>query len=116
MTTKSMKIDPVIVAVIERRLYGIVTQVAESLVRTSMSPIFAEARDIGAGLFDKDMRLIALQEYLPAVAGSIIPSGREVARYWRGEIREGDIFAHNDVWSGNSHQPDITVANRSSIW
>lgn len=110
MTTTKGKIDPVIVAVIERRLYGIVTQVAESLVRTSMSPIFAEARDIGAGLFDKDMRLIALQEYLPAVAGSIIPSGREIARCWKGEIREGDIFAHNDVWSGNSHQPDITVA------
>ena len=46
MPAEKVKIDPVTVAVIERRLYGIVTQMSETLVRTSMSPIFAEARDI----------------------------------------------------------------------
>ena len=110
MTTKQKKIDPITVAVCDNRFTAIVDQVAGAMVRTSMSPIFAEARDICTGIFDKDLRLLAQRDYLPVLAANLNVAIKEIAEHWEGEIYEGDVFIHNDAYGRNTHQPDINVA------
>ena len=102
--------DPILAAVLDSRFSAIVDLVAGAMVRTSMSPIFAEARDIAAAIFDKDLRLIAQRDWLPVLASNCSVAIKEIAKYWDGEIEEGDIFVHNDAFGSNSHQPDVNVA------
>ena len=108
MTTQ--KVDPILTAVLDSRFNALVEQVAGAMVRTSMSPIFAEARDISTGLFDAKLRLIAQKDYLPILAANLPLAIQVIAEYWNGDIHEGDIFVHNDAYGKNSHQPDINVA------
>ena len=110
MTTTSKQVDPILTAVLDSRFNAIVEQVAGAMVRTSMSPIFAEARDICAGLFDSKLRMIAQKDYLPVLAANLPVAIKEIAQHWEGDINEGDIFVHNDAYGRNSHQPDINVA------
>jgi len=110
MNSKTKKIDPITVAVCDNRFTAIVEQVAGAMVRTSMSPIFAEARDICSGIFDKDLRLIAQRDYLPVLAANLNVAIKEIAEHWEGEIYEGDVFVHNDAYGCNTHQPDVNVA------
>ena len=110
MTAKEKKVDPVTVAVLDNRFMAIVDEIAGAMVRTSMSPIFAEARDLCSGIFDKDLRLIAQRDYLPVLASNLSVAIKEIAKHWEEDINEGDVFVHNDPYGGNSHQPDINVA------
>ncbi len=107
---KNVEVDPIVMAVLDSRFQAIVEQVAIAMARTSMSPIFAEARDISAGIFDRDLRLIAQKDYLPILAANIPVALRDIFEKWEGDIHEGDIFVHNDPYGSNSHQPDINVA------
>jgi len=110
MTTKKRKIDPITVAVLDNRFTALVDEVAEAMVRTSMSPIFAEARDLCSGIFDKDLRLMAQRDYLPVLASNLSVAIKEIAECWKEDINEGDVFVHNDAYGKNSHQPDVNVA------
>ncbi|MFH0812030.1 MAG: hydantoinase B/oxoprolinase family protein [Pseudomonadota bacterium] len=110
MTTRKAKIDPITVAVCDNRFTAIVEQVAGAMVRTSMSPIFAEARDICSGIFDKELRIIAQRDYLPVLASNLSVAIKEIAEHWEGDINEGDVFVHNDAYGRNTHQPDVNVA------
>lgn len=107
-TTKT--VDPILAAVLDSRFNAIVDLVAGAMMRTSMSPIFAEARDIAAAIFDKNLRLIAQRDWLPVLASNCSVAIKEIAEYWEGEIEEGDVFIHNDAFGRNSHQPDVNVA------
>ncbi|NLE73813.1 MAG: hydantoinase B/oxoprolinase family protein [Actinobacteria bacterium] len=103
-------VDPILAAVLDSRFSAIVDLVAGAMMRTSMSPIFAEARDIAAAIFDKDLRLIAQRDWLPVLASNCSVAIKEIAEYWEGEVEEGDVFIHNDAFGRNSHQPDVNVA------
>jgi N-methylhydantoinase B len=109
MESENGKIDPITVAVCDNRFTAIVEQIAGVMVRTSMSPIFAEARDLCAGIFDKNLRLIAQRDYLPVLANNLGVALKEIAEHWEGDINPGDVFVHNDAYGKNSHQPDINV-------
>jgi N-methylhydantoinase B len=104
------RVDPILTAVLDSRFTAIVDQVAGAMVRTSMSPIFAEARDIAAGLFDRNLRVIAQRDWLPVLASNLSVAMEEIAGYWDGDLHEGDIIVHNDAYGRNSHAPDINVA------
>ena len=104
------KADPILTAVLDSRFDAIVDMVAGAMVRTSMSPIFAEARDLSAAIFDKDLRLIAQRDWLPVLASNLPVAIQEIAGYWEGDIHDGDVLIHNDAYGKNSHQPDVNVA------
>ncbi len=97
MTTEKRKVDPITVAVLDNRFTAIVEQIAGVMVRTSMSPIFAEARDLCAGIFDNNLRLIAQRDYLPVLANNLGVALKEIAEHWEGDINPGDVFVHNDA-------------------
>ncbi|MCL4553780.1 MAG: hydantoinase B/oxoprolinase family protein, partial [Actinobacteria bacterium] len=104
------KVDPILTAVLDSRFSSIVDQVAGAMMRTSMSPIFAEARDIAAGLFDRNLRLIAQRDWLPVLASNLSVAIQEIAGYFGDDLHEGDVIVHNDPYGRNSHTPDINVA------
>ena len=62
METKG-RIDPILVSVVANRFESVCKEIGETMLRTSRSPIFSEARDFVTGVFDDELRLVAQQSY-----------------------------------------------------
>lgn len=103
------RIDPILVSVIANRLDAITKEIGTTMLRTSRSPIFSEARDFVTAIFDHKLRWIAQTGYIPVIAGTTSFSQRAIAAAFEGDINEGDVFVLNDPYSGNNQPPDITV-------
>jgi N-methylhydantoinase B len=58
-TAKSNRLDRIKVSVISNRLDAISKQIGQTMLRTSRSPIFSEARDFVTAVFDAKLRLVA---------------------------------------------------------
>lgn len=108
-------IDPVIIAVIGNRLDAITKEIGETMLRTSRSPIFSEARDFVTSMFDRHCRLIAQTHYIPVIGASTPFGQRAIAEAFGDDIHEGDVFILNDPYRGNNHPPDITIT-RPVFW
>lgn len=103
------KIDPVDISVISARLQSICKEMGETMLRTSRSPIFSEARDFTTALFDKDARLVAQTIYIPDIAASTPYTAEAISSYFKDDVHEGDLFILNDPYRGNNHPPDLNV-------
>ena len=103
-------IDPIKVSVIDNRLDAISKEIGQTMLRTSRSPIFSEARDFVTGVFDHKLRLVAQTAYIPVLMGALPYAVKSIAGKFEGDIDEGDIFILNDPYHGNNHPPDITIA------
>ncbi len=104
------RIDPIIVAVLDNRLSAVTEEIARTLLRTSRSPIFSEAADFATAIFTKDLKLIAQKDHLAVLASAIPVAMENIAKAYEGDINEGDVFVHNDCYTGNNHAPDMNVA------
>jgi N-methylhydantoinase B len=102
-------IDPVLLAIIRNRLEGIAEEMAQTLMMTSRSGIFAEARDFVTGICDAEGRLIAQSRYFPGFACALPYLFPPVLAKYRGAIDDGDVIIVNDPYQGNSHLPDMNV-------
>ncbi len=105
----SKKIDPVDVAVISARLQSICREMGETMLRTSRSPIFSEARDFTTGIFNAGPELVAQTIYIPNIAASTPFTAKAISDRFAGDIHEGDLFVLNDPYRGNNHPPDLNV-------
>lgn len=110
MPAKRKRVDPILVSVLDSRFLSIVEEMGYSMMRTSRSPIFSEARDFVTALFTGDLRLIAQKDYIPNLAGALPIAMKHIAGAYRGDIHEGDIFVHNDAYAGGNHLPDTNIA------
>ena len=72
-------VDPAMAAVISHRLTTITREMGETMLRTSRSPIFSEARDFVTAIFDADLRWVANTGYIPVIAGTTPHSQRAIA-------------------------------------
>jgi len=102
-------IDPILLSIIPNRLEAIAEEMAQTLMMTSRSGIFAEARDFVTGICDAEGRLIAQSRYFPGFACALpylVPPIR--AKFGDG-IADGDIIIVNDPYLGNSHLPDMNI-------
>ena len=108
--TEAGNVDPIKVSVIDNRLDAISKEIGETMLRTSRSPIFSEARDFVTGIFDHKLRLVAQTAYIPVIMGALPYAVKSIASRFAGDIDEGDIFILNDPYHGNNHPPDITIA------
>ena len=103
-------IDPIRVSVIDNRLDAISKEIGLTMLRTSRSPIFSEARDFVTGIFDKKLRLVAQTAYIPVLMGTLPYALRGIVDTFGEDIADGDVFILNDPYRGNNHPPDITLA------
>ncbi|MGW6334001.1 hydantoinase B/oxoprolinase family protein [Nocardia rhamnosiphila] len=107
--------DPILVAVIGNALDGITHEIGQTMLRTSRSPIFVEARDFATSIFSADCRLLAQTHYIPVIGGATPYAQRAVADFFGDDVHDGDVFIHNDPFNGGSHLPDITIT-RPVFW
>ncbi|TSD98071.1 hydantoinase B/oxoprolinase family protein [Skermania sp. ID1734] len=109
MTQIPTKSDPILVAVIGNALDGITREIGQTMLRTSRSPIFVEARDFATSIFGADCQLVAQTHYIPVIGGATPFAQRAIAEFFGDDIHDGDVFIHNDPFNGGSHLPDITI-------
>lgn len=102
-------IDPILVSVIDNRFSSICSEIGQTMLRTSRSPIFSEARDFVSAIFDRQCRLIAQKDYIPVLSGAAPFALKAIAKHFEGQIYPGDIYVLNDPYRGNNHPPDVTV-------
>lgn len=105
------RIDPVLVSIIDECLYGIAEEMGQNMLRTSRSPVFSEAGDFATAILDRKLRLVAEKPYIAVLMGTIPFAVRAIAKFFEGNINEGDVFLVNDPYEGgNNHLPDFTTA------
>src|SRR4030043_1883544 len=97
--SKSLKIDKILVSVLQRRLKSITEEMGLTLLRTTRSPILNEARDFVTGLYDARGRMLEQTEYIPVLAFALQPVCQYIVKYFGDEIFPGDVILHNDVFT-----------------
>ncbi len=96
-------------SLLESRLYNIAREMGQNMVRTSISRIFQEARDLSTSIHNPQGDIVTQIPYIPVLAGTPYFAVRSIINFFSDEIYEGDIFILGDPFYGNNHQPDITV-------
>jgi len=105
------KLDPILRSVLTNRFESICSEMGETMLRTSRSPIFSEARDFVTGLFDAKGRMIAQRPYIAVLAGALPYCLQGIMERYGDDLVDGDVILTNDPYLGkNNHMPDFTVA------
>ncbi len=106
---ESIKSDPITHSVVAHRLESIAREMADVMIRTSMSQILNSSRDFSTAILDAEAQLVAQGEGIPVHISALPPAVEAVIEYFGDEIHEGDLFILNDPYFGGSHLPDITA-------
>lgn len=101
--------DPVTRSVVEHRLESIAREMAEVMIRTSMSQILNASRDFSTAILDAKTQLVAQGEGIPVHISALPPAAEAIVSCFGEDIHEGDLFLINDPYYGGSHLPDITA-------
>ncbi|MDP6567028.1 MAG: hydantoinase B/oxoprolinase family protein [Alphaproteobacteria bacterium] len=115
-------VDPITVSVIQHRLFGIVEEMGEAMLRTSYSQILNSSRDFSTCMCDAKARLVAQAEHIPVHVGALSFGAAAVQEYFGEDINPGDVFLLNDPYHGGSHLPDVTafvpvfMAGKHAFW
>jgi N-methylhydantoinase B len=118
----SERVDPITVSVVQHRLFAIVEEMGEAMLRTAYSQILNSSRDFSTALSTLDGRLVAQAEHVPIHVGALPMAAESVANFFKGDIHEGDVFLLNDPYHGGNHLPDLTAfvpifaAGRPRYW
>src|SRR2546428_550077 len=106
---RTAAVDRILVSVIGNRFDAISKQIGQTMLRTSRSPIFSEARDFVTAIFDKQLRLVAQTAYIPILMGAQPYAMRSIAEHFGDDVDEGEVFILKEPYRGNNHPPDATV-------
>ena len=81
-----------------------------NVIRSSYSSIIYEGHDFSCALVMADGRLVAQGDADNPIHIFAVPySTAEVARTFAGDIHPGDIFLHNDPYTGGTHLNDVLM-------
>jgi len=110
MAVKS-RIDPFAAEIIRESLVAVAEEMFVSLQRTSQSTIIYEVLDFACGITDNKAQLIAQTNGVTAFAGILTFTVQSVLdKFGLDQIREGDIFATNDPYTGGgTHLSDVAM-------
>ena len=101
--------DPVLMAVLHRRMEGVVGKMQNTLLRTARSGVINVARDFSCAILTGDARLLAAGESLPihVMVGSDMMAASMAALH--PELQSGDAYLHNSPYHGCSHAADQSI-------
>ena len=95
---------------IRESLVAVVNEMRANVIRSSYSSIIYEGHDFSCGLVTADGRLIAQGEADNPIHIFAVPySTAEIVKTFADDIHEGDIFLHNDPYTGGTHLNDILM-------
>src|SRR5262245_34292373 len=75
-----------------------------TMIKTAYNHIISESLDFGCALFDPDVQMIAQGIGLPIFQGHLgFPIQATIRDRDLDAFREGDVFIHNDPYTGNGN-------------
>ncbi len=101
--------DRILAAVLQRRVHAITQEMATVLMRSSRSPIFNEIGDLVTVVFDAEGRTLAQTEYASIIANGAGPPLPIIIERFAGNLHDGDVIIHNDVYTGGNQNADVGI-------
>jgi N-methylhydantoinase B len=106
---KSAQVDPITLSVVRGMLETTQREMTLTLEQTARSSVFNLAHDYSTALFNAGPEMILQGQDIPIHLGSLIPAAKTVAKFFEGDINEGDLILHNDPAYGGSHAIDLCM-------
>jgi len=104
-------IDPITLEVVREALVSIVREMRVTLVRTAYSSILYEGEDFSCVLMDGRAQIVAMSKGQDHPL-HIVPVGwsmKAVREKFGDDIHPGDIFLHNEPYTGGTHLNDVAM-------
>jgi N-methylhydantoinase B len=104
-------VDPITLEVVREALSSIVREMRVNLVRTSYSSILYEGEDFSCVLMNATAEIVAMsagQDH-PLHIVPIAWSMKAVREKFGDDIQPGDVFLHNDPYTGGTHLNDVAM-------
>src|SRR3954468_17334669 len=102
-------LDPVTLEVIQESMISIVREMRANLIATAYSSVIHEAHDFSCVLVDGQGQIVAMAEDNPSHIFPVPWSVRAMNERFAGDIHPGDVFLHNDPYTGGTHLNDIAM-------
>jgi N-methylhydantoinase B len=102
-------LDPVTLAILNKRFDGITTKMANTVLRTGRSGVLNLARDFSTSIVTKDCELLTGFESLPIHCLSGADLMAKAVKTFHPELSKGDAYLHNSPYHGCSHPADHTI-------
>lgn len=106
-TGMTTEMDPVLLELMSARFMAIAEEMGEALRATAQSINVRERLDYSCALFAADGSLVANAPHMPVHLGAM--SATVKALLEQKQVSQGEVWVTNDVYSGGTHLPDITV-------
>ena len=106
---KTITLDPVTLAVLNKRFEAVTTKMANTLLRTGRSGVLNLARDFSTSIVTRNCELITGAESLPIhhLSGADLMARSMMELH--PNLEQGDAFLHNSPYHGCSHPADHTI-------
>jgi N-methylhydantoinase B len=104
------RIDPITFSVLLNRLNSIATEMTVALANTASSALLALTHDFSCCVYDGRGRQVAMKDALPIHTNSMHLFIERIVSAMGDDVREGDVIACNDPYSGNTHIGDLATA------
>jgi len=103
------QIDPVTLAILNKRFDTVTTKMANTLLRTGRSGVLNLARDFSTSIITRDCELLTGAESLPihSLSGADLMAKSMLEMH--PDLKKGDAFLHNSPYHGCSHPADHTI-------
>lgn len=101
-------LDPITVELIQTRLSSIVREMRTVIIRTAYSPMIIEGHDFSSAVLTPQGDLVAASELeQPTHISALSWCARVLVGKYAGDIGPGDLYLHNDPYTGGSHLNDV---------
>ncbi len=107
----AVTVDPITLEVLRETFSSIVREMRVTLVRTAYSSILYEGEDFSCVLMDGDAQIVSMSKGQDHPL-HIVPVGwsmKSVREKFGDDIHPGDIFLHNDPYTGGTHLNDVAM-------
>lgn len=108
ITQTTTRVDPILASILGKKIEAIATEMALVLERTARSPLF-QVRDFCTVVLDNRRRILSQEEGLPQMAYAVIHSLRYLEEFFGEDVRDGDVFIHNDPYYGGNQTQDTAI-------
>ena len=102
-------IDPITLEVINESFVAVVREMRANMVRTAYSSIIYEGHDFSCVLVDGEGELVAMAEDNPVHIFPVPMEVEQMLKRFGGDIHPGDVFIHNDPYTGGTHLNDVAL-------
>lgn len=106
--TLGVRVDPITVELVQARLSSIVREMRTIIIRTAYSRMIIEGHDFSSAVLTPQGDLVAASELeQPTHISALSWSARALIAKYGDDIGPGDLYLHNDPYTGGSHLNDV---------